>query len=110
MQADEVFSSVGPNALVLARFSGLNRVRLEALDPRTGARRWQSPVVSAIGLPSTDGVTLVTFSDAHADAYSAATGRHLWSSPGSYQAVTVDNTAYLVTPKTPKNQPPQGGG
>ncbi len=109
--ASQVWTTAASHILVIALFHGLDRVRLEALDQRSGARRWVLPDQSAIGEPAADGTTVVTRAGKHADAFAASTGHQLWTVAGTYTAATVSaDTAYLALSKTPKNQGQGGGG
>jgi outer membrane protein assembly factor BamB len=106
VQAHQTWTTIGPRIVVITRFKDLDRATIEARDPRTGVRRWQSGDIGGIGLPVTDGATIVTYSPRNARGFDAADGHQLWTVPGSYQgAAATSDGAYLAQPKPPKNQP-----
>jgi outer membrane protein assembly factor BamB len=107
--ASQIWTTIGPGSLLITRFSDPDHAAIEGRDPRTGARRWQSGDIGPVGLPVTDGATIITYSPKDARGFAAADGHPLWTMPGSYQAAAVTtDAAYLAQPKPPKNQPPQG--
>jgi outer membrane protein assembly factor BamB len=113
VQAYQTWTTIGPGILLITRLSNPDRdqATIEARDPRTGVRRWQSGDIGGVGLPVTDGATIVTYSQGSAKGFAAADGHQLWTVSGAYEAaaVTADG-AYLAQPKHPKNEPEGGGG
>ena len=45
--------------------------------------------IGAIGMPVTDGATIVIYSQHDACGFGAADGHRLWTVPGSYQAAEI---------------------
>jgi len=111
IQANQVWTTIGPGIVVITRFSHpVDHATIESRDPRTGVRRWQSGDIGGVGSPVTDGATIVTYSQRDARGFGTADGHQLWKVPGSYDAAAVTtDAAYLAQSKPPKN-PPGGGG
>lgn len=84
--------------------------RLELRDARSGARRWQLPIRQGFEVGSlTDGNLVVALSDKGAAGMSAANGQQRWAVHGTFESAAIVGTStYLVTTRTPKNQPPLG--
>lgn len=49
----------------------------------------QSGDIGAIGMPVTDGATIVIYSQLDPRGFAAADGHWLWTVPGSYQAAQM---------------------
>lgn len=103
-------NTTAPGLLLVGHLSG-SHYAVEARDPRTGVRRWQSASFEpsiGIALAVTDGAVVVALRLRSTAGFNAADGHPLWTVPGVFAdaAVTAD-AAYLTTPTTPKN-PPQG--
>jgi outer membrane protein assembly factor BamB len=106
---DQIWTSVGPGLVLITHLNG-NKFIVEAREPRTGVRRWQSAALRGGPPPVTDGAVVLALPEGSAAAFTAADGRPLWTVPGAYAAATVTaDTVYLAAAITPKN-PPSGGG
>jgi len=112
VQAYQIWTTIGPGIVLITRLTDPDRdqATIESHDPRTGVRRWQSGDIGGVGIPVTDGATIVTYSQRDAKGFSATDGHQLWTVSGPYQAaaVTADGV-YLAQPKTPENEPGGGG-
>jgi outer membrane protein assembly factor BamB len=106
---DQIWTSVGPGLVLVTHLNG-DESTVEAIESRTGVRRWQSAALrSGVGA-RTDGAVVIALPEGSATAFTAAEGRPLWTVSGAYTAAAVTaDTVYLVVQTIPKN-PPQGGG
>jgi outer membrane protein assembly factor BamB len=105
-QDDMTWTSRGPGVLLITRLNG-GQATVEARDPRTGARRWESAALDpSVSPAATDGTVVVAVAERHADGFRAIDGRPLWADSGAYSAAAVDaNAAYLAAAATPKHRP-----
>src|SRR5262245_1522126 len=105
VRAYQTWTTLGPGIVLITRFSdpAEDRATMEGRDPRTGVRRWQSGDIGGVGLPVTDGATIVAYSQGNAKGFDAGDGHQLWTVPGAYEAAAVTaDAAYLAQPKPPK--------
>jgi outer membrane protein assembly factor BamB len=105
-QDDLTWTSVGPRVVLITHLHG-NKSTVEARDPRSGVRRWQSARQDlAVAPATTDGTVVVALSERHAEGLSAVDGRPLWTVPGAHTGAAVTaEVVYLAVPTIPVNQP-----